>query len=46
MSPNGTSIHLPDIRFGRGNKGEVHQVLHRDRQKLGTAIVRNYNDFP
>ena len=42
VSPNGTSIHLPEIRFGSGNKGDVHRVLLYDRQKIGTAIVPYY----
>ena len=37
MSPNGTSIHVPDIHFGWGNKGDVHRVLLYARQKIGTA---------
>ena len=41
-SPNGTSIHLPNIRFGWGNKGDIHRVLLYDRQKIGTAIVHYY----
>ena len=39
VSPNGTSIHLPEICFGSGNKGDIHRVLLFDRQKIGTAIV-------
>ena len=41
MLPNGTSIHPPDILFGWGNKGDVHQVLLYDRQQIGTAIVHD-----
>ena len=26
VTPNGTSIHLPEIHFGWGNKGDVHRV--------------------
>ena len=33
VAPNGTSIHLPEIHFRWGNKGDVHQVLVYDRQK-------------
>ena len=39
VSPNGTSIHLPKIRFGWGNEGDVHWVLLYDRQQIPTAIV-------
>ena len=46
VSPNGTSIHLPDIHFGWGNKGDVHRVLLYDRQKIGTAIVHYYLFLP
>ena len=41
-TPNGTSIRLPDLRFGWGNKGDVHRVLLDDRQKIGTAILHYY----
>ena len=26
VTPKGTSIHLPEIHFGWGNKGDVHRV--------------------
>ena len=26
VTTNGTSIHLPEIHFGWGNKGDVHRV--------------------
>ena len=26
VTPNGTSIHLPEIHFGWVNKGDVHRV--------------------
>ena len=31
--------YLPEIRFGWGNKGDVHRVVLYDRQKIGTAII-------
>ena len=46
VSLNGTSIHLPEIRFGWGNKGDVHRVLLYDCQKIGTAIVHDYLFLP
>ena len=33
VSPNGTSIYLPEIRFGWGNKGGVHRILPTTVQK-------------
>ena len=33
VTPNGTSIHLPDIHFGWGKIGDVHRVILYDRQK-------------
>ena len=33
VTPNGTSIYLPEIHFGWCNKGDVHRVLVYDRQK-------------
>ena len=43
VSPNGTSIHLREINFGWGNKGDdLHQVLLYDRKKIGSAIVHYY----
>ena len=33
VTPNGTSIHLPEIHFGWGNTGDVHRVILYDRQK-------------
>ena len=33
VTPNGTSIHLPEIHFGWGSKGDVHRVLVYDHQK-------------
>ena len=42
MSPNGTSIHLPEIRFGWGNIGDIHRVLYSTAVKIGTAIDSYY----
>ena len=46
VTPNATSIHLPEIHFGWGNKGDVHRVLLYDRQKVGNAIVHYYFFLP
>ena len=49
VSLNGTSIHLPEIHFGWGNKGDIHRIgsiLLYDRQKIGSAIVHFYFFIP
>ena len=33
VTPNGTSVHLPEIHFGWGKTGDVHRVILYDRQK-------------
>ena len=38
VSPNGTSIHLREIRFGSGNKGDVHRVILYDRKKSALQL--------
>ena len=44
VTPNGTSIHLPEKHFGWGNKGDVYRVLLYDRQQIGTAIVHYFSN--
>ena len=46
VSPNGTSIHLPEIHSRWCNKGNVHRVLFFYRQTVGSAIVHYYFFLP
>ena len=39
---NETSIHLPEIHFGWGSKGDVHLVLLYDRPKYTLQFVNYY----